>query len=337
MANWPIAYEHYVPASSSFVEMMRGATKAVQQCAAVKPGEKVVISTDTNKIRIAEALAAATVSVGGIPVIVVITPPGVHGAQPPAPVVAACREADVFFLPTSFSQTHTDARIQAIKNGARGATMCDVTEDALCTGAILGDFEECDRIGRKLGAILKDAKEMRITSAGGTDIKGIVQGRPVQYETGLFREPGQFGAFPDSEINISPIEGTAEGVIVADVRIMSVGVTRSQPVRIEVKKGRIVNITGGTMAQDFQNILDGLKDETAFNIAEFAIGLNKAARLYATNLEDLGRLGNAHVGIGSNYSIGGKVKAPCHIDAIFKDAVIEFDGKVVVDKGKILV
>lgn len=335
--NWPILYPHYVPAPSSFIEMMRGAKKAVEQCAAVKPGEKVVISTDTNKLRIAEALAAATVAAGGIPVIVVITPPGVHGAQPPAPVVAACREADVFFLPTSFSQTHTDARIEAIKNGARGATMCDVTEDALCTGAILGDFEECDRVGRKLGSILARTREVRIRTERGTDIRGIVSGRPVQYETGLFREPGQFGAFPDSEINISPIEGTAEGVIVADVRVMSVGVTRQEPITIKVKDGIIVGIEGGSLAEDFKEVLAALKDDTAYNIAEFAIGLNPAARLYCTNLEDLGRLGNAHVGIGSNYSIGGKVKAPCHIDAIFKDAVIEFDGRVVVDKGKVLV
>ncbi|MHB8917457.1 MAG: aminopeptidase [Desulfocucumaceae bacterium] len=335
--NWPISYPHYVPGPSSFIELMRGAKKAVEQCAAVKPGEKVVISTDTNKMRIAEALAAATVAAGGIPIIVMITPPGVHGAQPPAPVVAACREADVFFLPTSFSQTHTDARIEAIKNGARGATMCDVTEDALCTGAILGDFEECDRVGRRLGAILAKTTEVRLTTARGTDIKGIVTGRPVQYETGLFREPGQFGAYPDSEINISPIEGTAEGVIVADVRVMSVGVTRTDPIIIRVKEGKIYDIGGGPSAEDLKTILADLRDETAYNIAEFAIGLNPAARLYATNLEDLGKLGNGHVGIGSNYSIGGKVKAPCHIDAIFKDAVIEFDGKVVVDKGKVLV
>lgn len=337
MENWPITYPHYVPAPSSFIELMKGATKVITQCAAVKPGEKVVISTDTNKMRIAEALAAATVAVGGIPVIVAIPPTGAHGAQPPKPVVAACREADVFFMPTSFSQTHTDARIEALKNGARGATMCDITEDVLCTGAILADFEECDRLGRKLGALLSKTKEVRIRTEKGTDIRGIVEGRPISYETGLFREPGNFGAFPDSEINISPIEGTAEGVIVADVRIMSVGVTRENPVTIEVKSGNIVDIKGGSQAEDFKELLKNFNDSTAYNIAEFAIGLNPYSRLYATNLEDLGRLGNAHVGIGSNYSIGGKIKAPCHIDAIFKEAVIEFDGKIIMDKGKVMI
>lgn len=89
--------------------------------------------------------------------------------------------------------------------------MCEVTEDCLCTGGILADFEQNDRIARKLGAILEKTKEVRVTSPRGTDIKGEFTDRQVQYESSLFRKPRQFAAPPDSEINISPIEGTAEG------------------------------------------------------------------------------------------------------------------------------
>ena len=66
------------------------------------------------------------------------------------------------------------------------------------------------------------------------------------------------------------------------------------------------------------------------------IGLNELGRLYATNLEDLGRLGDFHIGIGSNYAIGGKVKAPCHVDVTFRHARIEFDDKLVLDDQRIL-
>jgi 2,5-dihydroxypyridine 5,6-dioxygenase len=330
--EWPIAYLHYLPDSSSFIEMMRGAMKAMD-CAGVKPGENVVISTDTNKLRLAEALAAAAHAVNAVPTIVMITPSGAHGAQPPAPVVGACAKADVFFLPTTWSQTHTDARIEAIKNGARGATMCEVTEDCLCVGGILADFEECDRVGRKLGAALSQAKTMRLTTPAGTDISGEVAGRPVQYETGLFREPGTFAALPNSEVNISPAEGTAEGVVVVDVRIMSIGVTRSEPVTIVVKGGKVTQLEGGVLAEMFKQHLESFQDETAYNAAEFGIGLNPEAREYSTNLEDLGHITHGHLGIGSNYAIGGSVLAPCHIDAIFKDVTVEFDGKVVWDKG----
>lgn len=334
--EWPIAYLHYVPGSSRFIEMMRGAMRAMD-CAGVKPGENVVISTDTNKLRIAEALAAAAHAVGAVPTIVMITPPGAHGAQPPAPVVGACAKADVFFLPTTWSQTHTDARIEAINSGARGATMCEVTEDCLCVGGIMADYEECDRVGRKLGALLSETNMVRVTTPAGTDISGEVRGRPVQYETGLFRKPGSFAALPNSEINISPIEGTAEGVVVADVRIMSVGVTRREPVKIIVKAGAVVDLQGGVTAEEFKELLESFRDKTAYNVAEFGIGLNPEARQYSTNLEDLGRIGHGHLGIGSNYAIGGKVLAPCHIDAIFKDVMVEFDGEVVWHKGQLLI
>jgi len=334
---WPIEYFHYIPAPSSIIDMMPGALKAMTQCAAVKPGENIVIACDTNKLRLAEVLAAAAYAVGGQPVITMFPPTGAHGAQVPKPVVAACAQSDVFFLPTSWSMTHTDARIEAIKNGARGTTMCEVTEDCLCTGGILANYEENDKLARKLGAVLSKTKTIRITSPAGTDICGDVTERPVQYETGLFRERGQFAALPNSEVNISPVEGSTEGVFVGDVRLMGYGVLRDEPVTIRVSEGKVVEVKGGKPAEYLQDTLASFKDPTAYNLAEFGIGLNAFSRAYATNLEDLGKLGFAHHGIGSNYAIGGSVLAPCHIDVIYKDAIVEFDGKVVLDKGNLMI
>ena len=330
--EWSVAYWHYMPGASSPMQMMKGAMKAMQ-CGGVKEGETVLISTDTNKMRIAEALGGAAYAIGATPIIIMIPPVGVHGGQLPEPIVAAFREADVFFQPSTWSQTHTKARVEAIKAGKRGCTMCEVTEDALCVGAIEADYEACDRLGRLLGAALAESSEVRITTPLGTDIRGEVKGRPVQYETGLFKKPGQFAAFPDSEINISPIEGTTEGKIVSDVSIMSVGVTIYDHVTLIVKGGQVVDVQGGMAAAKLSMILKSLNDQKAYNYAEFGIGLNPKSRLAATNLEDLGRLGNCHAGIGSNFAIGGKILAPNHIDAMYRDATVYFDGKVVLDNG----
>ena len=335
--SWPIEHFHYVPGPSSFIEMMPGAVKCMTQCAAVQPGENVVIACDTNKLRMAEALAAAAYAVGGVPTITCFVPTMAHGAQVPAPVVGACARSDVFFLPTSWSMTHTDARIEAIKNGARGTTMCEVTEDCLCTGGITADYEACDQMGRKIGAVLATGKTIRMTSAAGTDLSGEISGRPVQYETGLFREPGQFAALPNSEVNISPIEGSSEGVIVANVRCMGYGVIKDEPITIEVNKGLVSKISGGAGADYLRQALKGFNDPTAYNLAEFAFGLNPQARGHATNLEDLGKLGFGHHGIGSNYAIGGEVLAPCHIDLIYSEASLEVDGKLLLDKGELLI
>ncbi len=334
--TWPIEYFHYVPSSSSFIEMIRGAMKAMSQCAAVKPGENVVIACDTNKMRLAESLAAAAYAVGGMPTIVTFPTTGAHGRQVPKAVVGACARSDVFFFPTTWSMTHTDARIEAIKNGARGSTMCEVTEDCLCTGGIMCDYEEADRLGRKLGAVIANGQTIRMTSPNGTDLQGEITGRPVQYETGLFREPGQFGSLPNSELNISPIEGTTEGVIVIDIRVMGYGVLRNETVTIEVKKGLITGITGGPAAEYLKSTLKSFKDQRAYNFAEFGIGLNPMSRVGATNQEDLGRLGFGHHGIGSNYAIGGTIAAPCHIDVVYSGAIVHIDGRKIFDNGQLL-
>ncbi|MEP3112195.1 hypothetical protein [Nisaea sp.] len=335
--SWPIQHFHYVPGSSSIIEMMPGALKAMTQCAGVKPGENVVIACDTNKLRLAEVLAAAAYAVGGVPTITMFTPTGAHGAQVPDPVVGACARADVFFLPTSWSMTHTDARIAASESGARGATMCEVTEDCLAAGGILADFEAADRLARKIGAVLEKTDTIRMTSPSGTDLTGKVTKRPIQYETGLFRNPGEFGALPNSELNISPIEGSTEGVIVGNVRLMGFGILRDEPITIEVKDGEVSKAWGGAAADYLNTTLASFKDRSAYNLAEFAVGLNPKARSYATNLEDLGRLGFGHHGIGSNYAIGGNVKAPCHIDVIYTDATLELDGKTVLERGELRV
>jgi leucyl aminopeptidase (aminopeptidase T) len=233
--------------------------------------------------------------------------------------------------------THTDARIEAIRNGARGTTMCEVTEDCLCTGGILADFDENDRLARKIGSLLAKAKRVRMTSPAGTDLEAEIKDRPVQYETGLFREPGRFAALPSSEVNISPTEGTTEGVIVSNVRCMGYGIVREEPITIEVKKGQVVKVKGGKGAEYLDETLKAFNDPKAYNLAEFAVGLNPFSRTYATNLEDLGKLGFGHHGIGSNYAIGGNVLAPCHIDVIYKDASLWIDGVLVLDNGNCLI
>lgn len=336
-ADWHTPHFHHTPGASSFIEMMRGAATVMRQCAALNPGEKVVIATDTNKFRIAEVLAAAAIAEGGIPIVVMIPPTGAHGAQPPSPLVAALKESNVYVFATTYNLQHTDARIEALKAGSRGTTMPQVTEDLLITGGILADFEACDRAGRALGQILEKTEVVRIRTASGTDVRGQVKGRRVVYETGLFRNPGQYAALPDSEINISPIEGTAEGTVIVDVRLGPVGVTRHEPATVYLKDGEVRKIEGGPLADAFWELLSRWNDRTAFNVAEFAMGLNPAARLYTTFLEDEGYLGNGHLGIGSSYAMGGKIKAPLHVDVIFRDAVIEFDGRVVYDRGQVAV
>jgi leucyl aminopeptidase (aminopeptidase T) len=118
---------------------------------------------------------------------------------------------------------------------------------------------------------------------------------------------------------------------------MGIGVLRQEPITFTVENGLIVKAEGSPAADEMWDILCNYNDKTAFNVAEFGFGLNDAGRMYANNLEALGKFGVGHIGIGSNYAIGGNVKAPCHIDVSFYGLEIYLDNKLVYDKNKIYV
>ena len=71
---------------------------------------------------------------------------------------------------------------------------------------------------------------------------------------------------------------------------MGYGIIRDEPITIEVKNGEVDRISGGAAAEYLESTLASFNDRSAYNLAEFAVGLNPEARGYATNLEGLGKL-----------------------------------------------
>ena len=52
-------------------------------------------------------------------------------------------------------------------------------------------------------------------------------------------------------------------------------------------------------------------------------------------LEDEGVLGTVHIGIGTNITLGGHVKAALHYDLIMWQPTIVLDGQVVLENGQL--
>src|SRR5699024_10186026 len=121
--------------------------------------------------------------------------------------------------------------------------------DQLIGGGIEANFEDIKPMCIKVGQLLGDANMAHLTTPAGTDITMNLKGRPGNSHTGLAHNSGDFTTVPNIEASISPIEGSAEGLIVADASIpyYDIGVLR-EPVRYEVTKGRIKNISGGHQA-----------------------------------------------------------------------------------------
>lgn len=318
------------------VEMARGANTIVARCAKVKAGEQVAIVTEASRMSIAECLAEAVCALGAEPSILILLPRTRDGEEPPKCIAAAMQAANVFFCVVGRSITHTNAVKNATLAGARGLVLTHFTEDMLVHGGIEADFPAIAPTCRGLAGMLAGSREIRLTTPHGTDLRYSAEGRRGNALCGVV-EAGQFSTIPTIEANVSPLEGSAQGTIIANASIPYLGIgVLDEPVRCKVEDGRIVSIDGGRQAELLKNDLAAKNDPNVYNIAEMGVGLNPNCRFCGFMLEDEGVRGSVHIGIGTSITLGGTVKAACHYDLIMTEATVTADGVTLLKDGKVL-
>jgi leucyl aminopeptidase (aminopeptidase T) len=198
-------------------------------------------------------------------------------------------------------------------------------EIALRTLAI--DYEPIRERANTLCDRLDAASEVRVRTAAGTDLTFGIEGRESHgRKGGIYRRPGQWGNLPCGEAFIAPLEGTARGVYVVDASHAGVG-RLDGPIRITVEDGGAMSIEGGRSATRLDDTLRSIGDRRAYNIAEFGIGCNPAARITGVTLEDEKALGTCHIALGGNHLFGGTVDVGIHLDGILRAPTIVIDGR----------
>jgi leucyl aminopeptidase (aminopeptidase T) len=149
------------------VEKMKGAEKIVKICARVRPGEKILIVTDSKTFRVGELIAIAALQISDNTAMVTITPRSGHGAEPPPHVAAAMAEADAIFMPLKFSMTHASATQEARKRGARVLSMGDYNERMLEEGGIHANFDKIAKVVNRVADRLTQGKLAEISTTVG--------------------------------------------------------------------------------------------------------------------------------------------------------------------------
>ena len=314
---------------------MVGAGILIDTCGAVKIGEKVVIASDRGKIKIANIIADACIERGIEPIILNMIPRKSHGEEPSVPYKAALKAADVVFAATSFSLFHTNARIEACKNGVRWVNLPEFSMKMLRKGGLFVNFYRQREKAEKIGKILSAASIIHVKTEKGTDIQFSIVGREAIVESGISDKPGMVNSPPDIECCIAPIEGTAKGKIVIDGSIVLPGLgPLKKEVVLTVYKGFVEKIEGSGEAMLFKEILQNVAEKEAYNIGEFGIGLNPECKLCGSMLEDEGVFGTIHFGIGDNHTIGGCVESSMHTDVVIKNPTVIIDQKTLISRGE---
>jgi leucyl aminopeptidase (aminopeptidase T) len=312
--------------------MIEGARKLIRTCADVKPHEKVLIVTDPERRRVADALAVAAHEAGTRPVVISMMPNKLDGEEPHELARSAMLEADVIFAPVTRSISHSQAVKNALGAGARFLSLAKFDDRQLFVGGINADFDKekprCDAIAELFG----QASRLHLTSPGGTNLTADISGRPGNSHPCIARNPGEFTAIVNIEANIAPVEGTAEGVIVVDgsVSNFDIGPVRT-PITLTVRKGSITSIEGGSEAKLIEKILEELGSAEAYNIAQIAVGLNpECTDFNGWFLNEHGVYGSAHIGIGTSENLGGDLRAPLHFDVMMRSPRLTVDDTLIV-------
>jgi leucyl aminopeptidase (aminopeptidase T) len=266
----------------------------LETCMAVKPGEVVLIITDTaTHPSIASALYDRAVELGCDPILMTMEPREVHGQEPPKVVAEAMAAADVVLAPTSKSLTHTQARLNANEAGVRTATLPGITLEMMESGGISADYLAVRDTAFDLKSRLDGVKEVRITTDLGTDIVFEVEGCDWRVDHGICHEPGSSSNLPAGEVFVAPKGGN--GIFVVDGSMGGLGILDS-PLTIKVEDGQATDIKGESSGK-FIEMIDSV-GPPGRNLAELGIGINPEAHLIGNVLEDEKVAGTVHVALG---------------------------------------
>jgi len=317
-------------------KLKAAAEVAIKDCLAVRISDTVLVITDTLLFDIGKALFDSAVEHAGDAAMVVITPRKSHGEEPPEAIADLMKRYDVLVIPTYRSMSHTDARREACRLGARCATLPNVLEETMVR-ALNADYTRIAALSEMLAGFLTEASEARVKTPAGTDIVFSLKGRKGLADTGLVRTPGEFSNLPAGEAYTAPVEGSANGNIVIDGAIADTGVLDEEDyIKVEVENGYASRIIGGKSAKYLDSLIRPHGKE-AYNIAELGIGTNYKAKLIGNILEDEKVLGTVHIALGDNKSMGGNISVASHLDGILLNPTLYLDDKVVMKDGDIVV
>lgn len=322
--------------------MEKSAVTVVDICMDLRRGENILIVCDSTTTGIGQALHDAA-SKRSDRVLLVVMPKGRHhGEEPPAPVVNLMRQQQVVIAPTRYSLTHTRAVRQAIKDGARVATMPGMTNEMFTSGGMSADFALIKKNMGEMAPVLRRKRIVNVKSEAGTNVTFEVNWREWKLDdNGICNRPRMLTNLPAGKIFTLPREGTMNGTIVIDGSWDSALV--DEPIVLQIVDGLVVDVKGGTAAAQIRQAfgeaakrLRSKEQENVWTVAEFGFGMNPEARLIGSVLEDEKRLGTAYFSIGDNTTLGGASAVGIHVSGVMNSPSIWLDETELVKEGQFL-
>ncbi|MCZ7571190.1 MAG: hypothetical protein M5U01_21805 [Ardenticatenaceae bacterium] len=336
MRQFPVAYG----AATELVPRFR----QVLELCKLRPGEILLLHTDTtfNPHYPAACLAAGLEL--GAKIYQIMVPARYKEIEEEPTIMRAWQEADmVIDLVTASAHLFSVLNIEALKAGTR---VLRIAEPVDALERLMPDHEV--RARSETGAwLLSEGSELRITSPAGTDLTMDIRGRRGVAQFGIADEPGRWDHWPSGLSLVAPVEGSVRGRFIPTIGdvIFVLGRYLAEPMRCEVRDGRVTSIEGGVDAFLLREWLAAQHDERAYIVGVIAWGTDHRARWdrVAWHLQEPAGVmdsesyyGNVRIGLGNNASamLRGQNRCQPHIDIQLRGCDVWVDGQPVLRNGE---
>ncbi len=321
-------------------ETAKGALKMVRDVLLVKPGENVLITSDSSTdTRVVEAFANAVFCVDAVPTVINYPTAKCAVMDPPAPVAAAVQNCDVWVELTYQYVMHSASFRAAMDAGVRYICLTGMDVEMLVNTVTNVDYDLMIELGEHFKALFEKADKIQVLSKNGTDLIGYHRGRKIRHSGQRATRKG-YPIMLGGQTSWCPIEETIEGTLVFDGALWppaEIG-KLNNPVKLTLEKGVVTKIEGANEAAVLSDWLASYHDPSCYRLAHYSMGFNPGVtKTTGRIVEDERVFGCMEFGIGSQGAAitneTGGWPAPCHTDGILLRPTIILDDVVVEEDG----
>ncbi len=329
-------------------DFKKGAANAIRACLNIGAGDRVFIVHDRPRAEIAEAVQEEAETTGAA---VRAWTMEDHLRRPATSFPSELADEIIKFRPTASLYIGTGQKGELAFRGpllqllttelrCRHGHMIGVDERVMVDG-MAADYEEIDRMTRKVYEIARRAHTITVHTALGTDLTGtFAPSLKWVPSDGRYWDQGRWGNLPEGETFTCPqsLDGVIAAEELGDWFTDKYGVLAA-PIRIFVKAGRVTSLESPDerLGAELREYL--AQDVNSNRVGEFAIGTNIAlTRIIGNFLQDE-KFPGVHVAFGDPYGheTGADWSCPSHVDVLASHATVEVDGRLIMENGRFLV
>jgi len=325
----------------------QGVKQAVENCLKVKPGESVVIITDTETIDIGSAIKTAIEQITTDIKFFIMEDFGARPIDYPQAIDDTIKTADVSIYAAQGAegelQTFRRFMIKSVEANTRlrHAHMIGITPEIMKDG-MCSDYKEIQRVSRLVYEKVLNADKIRVVTEKGNDFVAEFSPQLNWIISDGDIAPGHWKNLPDGEVFTSPVNVNGKIVIdgcLGDFFTEKYGSLEKTPVSIKVESGRAINeslqCNNEKLRHELAKYIFEI-DENSNRVGEFAIGTNTGLTKLIYNLLQDEKFPSVHIAFGSPLpgKTGADWDSKSHVDGMIKEPTIYVDGEILMDKGQ---